>query len=474
MPPLAILKRDGSTSPWDERRIVEAIRRAQDAVGQEDDGLARELTRVTVDHLDRQGHGDVPDVETVQDAVVYVLRESGNYDVALAYTRYRDARERQRRQRRGRGEDGQRPNLQVVDHYGRFDRWDGTRLERNLIGVLGLSPKAARDVRLTVEDDLAGSDVNEIGSHLVTSLVDSALIRCGFPDRANEHAPLPIGRGGTAEILGESRNGAEALERSGAQVLRSWSIVEHLPLEVRRLFGRCRLWVDGLDDPRRGSHFTATLDGHEDPLQIIVEAFRLSCEARRSWRRITLILPPVVLGSLESEPGAYIPNLEELAEQAEVFLYCDGRTPLLDDWPFKTHSISLATYAQDFLILRRLQELGLPDLSGPHLMQGGYRRRVAVSLAINAQGLEEQFSQLDHLAMGLIAAAKARLELLNRDHNLLGADIRFAIFGLSPGSSSNQYLERQVVQEGLRNGIALSRTSSLPEEACRHLGRLFG
>ena len=133
---------------------------------------------------------------------------------------------------------------------------------------------------------------------------------------------------------------------------------------------------------------------------------------------------------------------------------------------------SLATYAQDFLILRRLQELELEHLSGPTLMKGGYRRRVAVALALNAQGLDEQFSQLDHLAMGLVAAAKSRLEQLNRS-NLAGADVRYAIYGLPPGCSSSEYLERQITQEGLRCGFALSRTSSLPAAACSHLSRLF-
>ena len=105
-------------------------------------------------------------------------------------------------------------------------------------------------------------------------------------------------------------------------------------------------------------------------------------------------------------------------------------------------------------------------------MKGGYRRRVGVALALNAQGLDEQFSQLDHIAMGLVAAARARLEQLTRT-NLAGADVRYAIYGLPPGSKSSEYLERQITQEGLRCGFALSRTSSLPAAACEHLSRLF-
>ena len=54
-----------------------------------------------------------------------------------------------------------------------------------------------------------------------------------------------------------------------------------------------------------------------------------------------------------------------------------------------------------------------------------------MALALNAQGLDEQFSQLDHIAMGLVAAARARLEQLTRT-NLAGADVRYAIYGLPP------------------------------------------
>ena len=96
-----------------------------------------------------------------------------------------------------------------------------------------------------------------------------------------------------------------------------------------------------------------------------------------------------------------------------------------------------------------------------------------MELALNAQGLEEHYSQVDHLAMALVAAARVRQRQLGNDPELAGADIRYAIYGLAPASSSNEYLERQMVQEGLRNGVALARTSRLTAEACEHLARLF-
>lgn len=494
MRPTALINRRGEVVPFDRNRIAEAINRAQKATGEDDPVLADELANVVLDHLERIGEGTTPEIERVQDAVLYVLQESGNYDVAMAYARYRDARERSRRERIfGSGSDAcERPNLQVIGRDGRSRPWSKDLLERTLVRDYGVSNKVASDIRHDVELCLQRSEITEMDSHLLLSLIDASLVRHGLAQTAAERCALRIDRSFVDALCDESVCGATAISDCGREALRTYSLLSKLPAEPRRLYMSGRLWIDGLDDPMRGSHFTAALDGQLHVWQVITQAFSLVTQQRRDWSRVTVILPPIVLGSLEQalekgvvddpvvderrkiEPGqALIQALESLADIASVYLYCDGRTPLLDAWPFTHKGISLATYAQDFLILRRLQELGLEHVSGPTLMKGGYRRRVGVALALNAQGLDEQYAQLDHLAMGLVSAARVRLQQLARPQ-LAGSDVRYAIYGLPPGSSSCEYLERQITQEGLRCGFALSRTSSLPAEACEHLSRLFG
>ncbi|TVR40026.1 MAG: hypothetical protein EA402_14110 [Planctomycetota bacterium] len=491
MRPTALINRSGQVVPFDRNRVAEAINRAQRAAGEDDPVLADELANVVVEYLERIGEGPSPDIERVQDAVLYVLRESGNYDVALAYARYREARERSRRERVfSSDERRERPNLSVNGRDGRSRPWSRELLERRVLRDFGVSEKVAREVRQEVEAHLLQGDITTIDSHLLLSLIESCLVRLGLSRNATEQGALRFDRRILEEHIDHCRSGLGLVLGCGREMLQSWALSQHLPVEVRRLSMNGRLWIDGLDDPLRGSHFTAALDGHSQVWQVIAQAFALATSASQDWKRVTLILPPIVLGSLEQQHARgeisdedarrsegsgddLVKALETLAEIAEVYLYCDGRTPLLDSWPFTHREISLATYAQDFLILRRLQELGLEHLSGPTLMKGGYRRRVGVALALNAQGLDEQFSQLDHLAMGLVAAARSRLELLARP-SLAGADVRYAIYGLPPGSPSCEYLERQITQEGLRCGFALSRTSSLPAEACEHLSRLFG
>ncbi|MBA3708241.1 MAG: hypothetical protein H0W83_05425, partial [Planctomycetes bacterium] len=411
-------------------------------------------------------------IEDVQDAVVHVLQESGYYDAAKSYIRYRDDRERFRRERRVRGDGAAAVNLSVIDADGRRRQWDRSWMGDLLASRYALDRKAATDALIQVESFIAESAITEIGTPLLLSLVDAALVRCGMHSIAAEYAPLRIDRSEARQSLTSSADGLQAVLRSGQRTLEQLSLAESYPQQVLRLYCRGRLWIDGLDDPRRGSQFTATIDGSSNPWQVLTHAYTVAADALRRWRRIHLVLPPSILGHLERGAAALVQPLLALAQMAHVYLYCDGRTPLLNNWPFKGHRISIATYNDDFLLLRQLQEMNLHMLSGSHLMRGGYRARVSVELALNAQGLEGEFSQMDSLAMGLVAAAKVRLEQLGTA-DIADADIRFAIFGLVLHSTSNEYLERQIIQEGLRNGLNVTRSAHLPEEACAHLGRLL-
>ena len=469
----SVLKRDGQTAAFDRRFIVQAITRAQEAAtGKVDAELAAELAQVAEDYLFKTVQESVLTVEAVQDAVIYVLQESGNYEISLAYSRYRDARERQRRQRMVRGELDIAPNLKVVGADGRRRQWDRDQLRKFLVGKMELTEKAAQDVVHGVEEVLADTDVTDLGSSLLLSIIETMLVRYGMHASIERCAPLRVDRQELRTVL-QGRDGLASLIRGGQKSFRQLSLAECFPPEVLRHYNSGRLWIDGINDPARGSEYTVALDGDPNPWQIISHAFSIATAARRDWQNVRLIVPPLILDHLERGAEPMINAIEELADMADVYLYCDGRTPLLDSWPFKNKRISLATYAEDFLLLGRLQELGLKHLSGPHLMKGGYSRRVAVKLAINAQGIEDNFNQMDLLAMSLVAAAKVRMEQLSQVKAVSGADIRFAIFGLSPSSSSIEYLEREVVQEGLRCGTALSRSANLPDEACRHLGKLF-
>lgn len=470
--PQCIVKRDGTLAPFDQARIAVAIEKAQSALGRADVALAAEMARVVTERLSHGADGGHPSVEAVQDAVIWVLQESGDYEVALAYSRYRDARERERRARLTRQEssaDDERLNLAIVDRRGLRRSWDPVKLERDLMTQENLSPKVASDVRISIERMLAKTDATECSASLLAHLIPAALVECGLASVAERHAPIALPR----HLVASAAETVQAPQYLGGLLLRAFSLSNTLPPQSAHLYERGRLWIEGLDTPVLGSQMLAVIDGGRDVWRILAEASAVAISARLSWREVSLVLPPVVLGQLESDPEPFLPTLSALCKLATVHLFCDGRSPLIARWPQICPHLGIATYAQDFILQAELAEAKVPSISGPHLAQPGFRRYTNVRMALNAQGLEESFSELDLLAMGLIAGALARRSTLAPHPDRERGLYRYAIFGLGPGSASSVYLDRQIQQESLRRGITLERSSDLPEEACVHLARLL-
>ena len=470
MRPDGVVKRDGSTVPFEAGRIAQAIARALAAVGVRDDGLSAELACVVEDHLGRTVESAAVGLEEVQDAVVHVLQESGHYEVAITYARYRDARERARRERRAAGDRRVPLHLQVTDPDGRHRTWNADWLVERLARRHRLSGMQAVDVLAVVEDQLAQSPVTELSVALVDALVEGALVRLGLTANALAHGDVRVPREELRAAL-EAADGGKALAAAGRAAFRQEAANGALPPAVARLWSRGRLWVDGLDDPLRGAQITGVIEQSGNPWQAIATAAAQAIDGACSWRRVRVVLPPSILGHLERGSTVLHESISAIARTAQVLLYCDGRTPLLERWPFTGSQVGLAIYNDDFLLARQLAERNLPLLSGAQYARGGWRHRVAVEVALNAQGLESEWSQLDLLAMGAAIAAGSRLARLPAA--LREGELRFAIYGLAAGSPSVDYLERQVVQEGQRQGLAFIRAANLPEEACAHLGRLL-
>ena len=87
-----IVKRDGTREPFDPKRILAAIGKAQAAVGQADEPAAQAVTESVVDEIARRRPADVT-VENVQDLVEKHLVQHGLIEVAKAYILHRHLRE---------------------------------------------------------------------------------------------------------------------------------------------------------------------------------------------------------------------------------------------------------------------------------------------------------------------------------------------------------------------------------------------
>ena len=94
---MKVIKRDGRVSEFNGAKVLAAIKRAADEVGQLDSLADNELAEVvnTISSRLLDLHADVS-VEWIHDMVEVILRERGKFAVAVAYSNYRKERTRVR------------------------------------------------------------------------------------------------------------------------------------------------------------------------------------------------------------------------------------------------------------------------------------------------------------------------------------------------------------------------------------------
>ncbi|MCP4427072.1 MAG: response regulator SirA [Chloroflexi bacterium] len=153
-----VIKRSGSTVPFNPDRIMNAIYRAAVAVGGRDRDRARRLTEQVVAMLaENSPEGYAPHIEEIQDAVEKTLIENGHAAVAKAYILYRDERNRRRRAAADRAA---RPSdnipwaktWRVLDWATRYDLHTVWRLNERIAN--GEFPQIVHESEAAYEDDV--------------------------------------------------------------------------------------------------------------------------------------------------------------------------------------------------------------------------------------------------------------------------------------------------------------------------------
>ena len=92
-----IRKRNGQIVDFDQAKIVNAIFKATEAVGQADEYQAKKFVKEVVENINAKFHSrSIPAVEEVQDIVEEVLIKNREIKIAKAYILYRDQRARLR------------------------------------------------------------------------------------------------------------------------------------------------------------------------------------------------------------------------------------------------------------------------------------------------------------------------------------------------------------------------------------------
>ncbi len=89
---VAVQKRTGETVPMDVKKIVDAIKRANDVTGELSDAEIITIAQGALNKLDKQFPNATPTVESIQDAVIESLMDNRAYKTAQSYIVYRQKR----------------------------------------------------------------------------------------------------------------------------------------------------------------------------------------------------------------------------------------------------------------------------------------------------------------------------------------------------------------------------------------------
>ena len=202
-----VVKRDGRTAPFVEKKIADAIFKSAQAVGGSDRALAEELAVVVSMFLAKKHNGNPPGIEDIQDVVEKVLIETGHAKTAKAYIIYRDKRERIRDSLRVRKQSQKRADTTdvslMVDAETKDETfpWDKRKVAVALEKEADISGEVAEEIASVVEQRVFSSGLNRISTSLIRELVDNELFERGYSKKLEKQAVLGMPKYDLDELI---------------------------------------------------------------------------------------------------------------------------------------------------------------------------------------------------------------------------------------------------------------------------------
>lgn len=283
--PSLVAKRDGRSVPFDKDRIVQAVARAQAAVGESDAHFAQAVADVVALGLASRRRGEnrgellgqtsglvptAPTVEAIQDLVEDALVEMGRARVAKSYILYRDRRARARdalvvvdeltnatdadsAARKGR--------MPQVRDGGGTSPWNPGRIVAALVEEAQLPRELAEQVAERVESRVFDAGLRRLSTGLVREIVDNELGAMGLDAALRRQEPVGLPRHDLRRLLDAPRvpsqanadsHGGPAPGRAasaGAEVLERFALEDVLSSEVAERHRDGTLFVEDLGAP---------------------------------------------------------------------------------------------------------------------------------------------------------------------------------------------------------------------------------
>lgn len=202
-----VVKRDGRSVPFNEKKIADAIFNAALAVGGEDRALADELAVVVAMFLEKKYTGQTPGIEDIQDTVEKVLIETGHAKTAKAYILYRDRRARIRESLRVRKQSKKRADATDVSLMVNTETkdetfpWDKRKIADALLKEADMSDEIAGEIASIVEQRVFSSGLNRISTALIRELVDNELFERGYNKKLEKQVVIGMPKYDLDELI---------------------------------------------------------------------------------------------------------------------------------------------------------------------------------------------------------------------------------------------------------------------------------
>lgn len=223
--PRWIEKRDGRQAPFDAARIAAAVRRAQEAVGEDDPPFAHEVADVVALTLAARARAqdgfapaasEVPRVEDVQDLVEDVLVQMGRARLAKAYILYRDRRARARAALRIHERPDRSGRAPWVRDGAGTSPWNGGRIVAALMEEADLPRELAEEVAERVEGRVVDAGLRRLSTSLIREFVDNELMAMGLETALHRQEPVGLPRHDLRRFLGDRPRDPQAATARGA------------------------------------------------------------------------------------------------------------------------------------------------------------------------------------------------------------------------------------------------------------------
>lgn len=185
----SIRKREGHLVEFKRKKIVEAIFMAMQAVGEENQTIAEEITDLVIIKLEEIFKNKIPQVEEVQDVVEESLIRKGMIKVAKTFILYRDKRRRIRERLKVRKKINNHKSITDLSllvsttTYESIFPWDRKKIVQALVKEAELPLDISMSIAKAVEEKIFDLDLNEISTSLIRELVDHELFTRGYEQK---------------------------------------------------------------------------------------------------------------------------------------------------------------------------------------------------------------------------------------------------------------------------------------------------